>query len=244
MTVYMICRVWVCVADDIIVFGTRETDTDLDAKLAKLLSRRRDVGIRLNAGKLKLWQYSVTFLGHVVSKDGLKHDPTVQDMPRPTDVAGVQRLNGFVNYLAKSLPGLSDLVASIRQLTRKDVPWTWSSAQENDIARMNQIVSDAPVLRYYDPERELTIQCDASQTGLGAALLQNGQPLAFVSRALTDAETGTPGSRKSYWPSSGQPKSSTSTFSAVTQPSSLTIVLWKVFRRRLCLLHQSACWAC
>ena len=54
---------------------------------------------------------------------------------------------------------------------------------------MKQLVSDAPILRYYDPERELTIQCDASQTGLGAALLQNGQPLAFVSRALTDAET-------------------------------------------------------
>ena len=110
-------------------------------------------------------------------------------MPRPTDVAGVQRLNGFVNYLAKFLPGLSDVMAPIRQLTRKDVPWTWSSAQENALARMKQLVSDTLVLRYYDPERELTIQCDASQTGLGAALLQNGQPLAFVSRALTVAET-------------------------------------------------------
>ena len=187
----------VCVADDIMVFGTGETDSeataDHDVKLARLLQRCRDVGIRLNAGKLKLRQHSVTFLGYIVSKDGLKADPTkieaVQDMPRPTDVAGVQRLNCFVNYLAKFLPGLSDVMAPIRQLTRKDVPWTCSSAQENALARMKQLVSDAPVLRYYDPERELTIQCDASQTGLGAALLQNGQPLAFVSRAMTDAET-------------------------------------------------------
>ena len=179
------------------VFGTGETDSeataDHDVKLAKLLQRCRDVGIRLNAGKLKLRQHSVTFLGHIVSKDGLKADPTkieaVQDMSRPTDVACVQRLNGFVNYLAKFLPGLSDVMAPIRQLTRKDDPWTWSSAQENALARMKQLVSDAPVLRYYDPERELTIQCDTSQTGLGAALLQNRQPLAFVSRALTDAET-------------------------------------------------------
>ena len=35
----------------------------------------------------------------------------------------------------------------------------------------------------------MTIQCDASQSGLGAALLQNGQPVAYASRALTDAET-------------------------------------------------------
>ena len=45
------------------------------------------------------------------------------------------------------------------------------------------------MLRFYDPDKELSIQCDASQTGLGAALLQGGQPLAFVSRALTDTET-------------------------------------------------------
>ena len=35
---------------------------------------------------------------------------------------------------------------------------------------------------------EVTIQCDSSQFGLGAALLQNGQPVAFSSRALTPTE--------------------------------------------------------
>ena len=149
----------VCVADDIMVFDMGETDSeataDHDVKLAKLLQRCRYVDIRLNASKLKLRQHSVTFLGYVVSKDGLPADLTkieaVQDMPRPTGVAGVQRLNGFVNYLAKCLPGLSDVMAPIRQLTRKDAPWTWSSAHENALARMKQLVSDAPVLRYYDP---------------------------------------------------------------------------------------------
>ena len=47
----------------------------------------------------------------------------------------------------------------------------------------------APLLRYYDPAEELTIQCDASDNGIGAALLQHGQPVAFASRALTDTET-------------------------------------------------------
>ena len=46
-----------------------------------------------------------------------------------------------------------------------------------------------PVLRYYNLQEEVTIQCDASQFGLGAALLQKGQPVAYASRALTDAET-------------------------------------------------------
>ena len=46
-----------------------------------------------------------------------------------------------------------------------------------------------PVLRYYNLQGEVTLQCDASQFGLGAALLQNGQPVAYASRALTDTET-------------------------------------------------------
>ena len=46
-----------------------------------------------------------------------------------------------------------------------------------------------PVLRYYTLKEEVTLQCDASQCGLGAALMQNGQPVAYASRALTPAET-------------------------------------------------------
>ena len=45
------------------------------------------------------------------------------------------------------------------------------------------------MLKYYNLDEEVTIQCDASQSGLGATLLQNGQPVAYASRALTSAET-------------------------------------------------------
>ena len=187
----------ICVADDIMIYGVGSTDEeamiDHDVKLEKLLQRCLDIGIRLNASKMKLRQRSVTFLGHIITKDGLMADPAkieaIRDMPCPTDVAGVQRLNGFVNYLAKFLPGLSDVMEPIRQLTKMDVPWNWSRTQDNAFEAMKRLVSEAPVLRFNDPDKELSIQCDASQTGLGAALLQDGQPLAFVSRALADTET-------------------------------------------------------
>ena len=50
------------------------------------------------------------------------------------------------------------------------------------------MVTKTPVLRYYSLREEVTIQSDASQTGLGAALLQNDQPVAYASRALTATE--------------------------------------------------------
>ena len=84
-------------------------------------------------------------------------------MPSPTDVTGVQRLNGFVNYLAKFLPGLSDVMEPIRQLTRKNVPWNWSNTQERALEKMKILVSEAPVLCFYDHAKEITVQCDESQ---------------------------------------------------------------------------------
>ena len=111
------------------------------------------------------------------------------EMPKPTDVAGVQRLIGFVNYLSKFLPRLSDICEPLRKLMAKDVEWHWTDHQDQAFQRIRQLVTEAPVLKYYEPTKELTIQSDASQTGLGAVLTQNGQPLAFASRALSDTET-------------------------------------------------------
>ena len=54
---------------------------------------------------------------------------------------------------------------------------------------LKKAVASTPVLRYYNLADEVTIQCDASQSGLGAALMQNGQPVPFASRVLTPPET-------------------------------------------------------
>ena len=113
----------------------------------------------------------------------------VQELPKPEDVEGIQRLNGFINYLAKFLPWLADAMEPLRRLTRKDVQWNWSREQDEAFEEVNKLVTTATVLSYYDPKAALEIQCDASQKGLGAALLQKGKPIAYASRALTETET-------------------------------------------------------
>ena len=50
------------------------------------------------------------------------------------------------------------------------------------------MITREPVLRYFDPSREVTLRCDASESGLGAVILQEGQPVAFTSRALTSTK--------------------------------------------------------
>ena len=107
-------------------------------------------------------------------------------MPRHIDIEGVQRLNGFVNNLTKFLPKLSDVT---EQLTRKDVLWDWSASQVNGFVLMKDLVKEAHVLQFFGNNKPLMIQCDATEKGLSAALLQDGKPVAFASRAITDTET-------------------------------------------------------
>ena len=169
-----------------------EAIVDHDRKLEALLQRCKAHGIALNKDKLQLRITEKPFTGHVFSKEGLKIDPdkakAVLEMPRPEDVEGVQRLNGFVKYLAKFLPRLTDHMEPIRRLTLQDTDFNWTEEQENAFREVKRLVTTATVLSYYDPKGELEIQCDASQTVLGAALLQRGRPIAYTSRALTETE--------------------------------------------------------
>ena len=141
---------------------------------------------------MKLGQRELNFMGHIVSKDGLKPDAekirVVEDMPRPTSKQEVLSLLGFVNYLSRFLPKLADVVRALRDLTIKNAKFTWAEQHDTAFMQFWQLVVNHPVLRYYDCNEEVTIQCDASEKGLGATLLQKGQPVAFASKSLSPTE--------------------------------------------------------
>ena len=91
-------------------------------------------------------------------------------------------------YTVSEQVHLSDVTKPLRDLTQKDIAWTWDHAQQQAFNDLKKAVTNTPVLRYYTLQEEVTLQSDASQTGLGAALLQKGQPVAYASHALTSAE--------------------------------------------------------
>lgn len=91
--------------------------------------------------------------------------------------------------LAKFLPKLADSMEPIRRPTCKNVQWFWTQEQETAFPEIQKLVTQALVFSYYNPSSVLAIQCDASQKGLGAALLQDQKPVVYTSRALTETET-------------------------------------------------------
>ena len=185
------------VADDFVAVGvgaTREKATqDHDQNLEAFLKRCVEKGIKLNPEKMRLRMEKMPFIGHVATAECLCVDPAkveaILQMPCPSDVAAVQQLLGFTQYLSKVLPHLSDMTKPLRELTQKDTVWIWDHAQQQAPDSLKKAVTSTSVLRYYNLEEEVMLQCDASQSGLGAALLQSGQPVAYASRALTTTET-------------------------------------------------------
>ena len=101
--------------------------------------------------------------------------------------AATRRFLGMVNYLAKFIPALSDLCHPLRQAISKE-EWNWNQSCDKSITEIKEAIVKTGILRYLHPTAKITVQCDASSLGLGAAILQEGKPVAFASRALSSAE--------------------------------------------------------
>ena len=185
------------VADDILIVGqgstTEEAIENHNENLRNLMKRCQEKNLKLNKDKARLAMTEVKFIGHLLTDQGLKPDKdkveAVLQMPKPENVTGVRRIIGFVNYLARFLPRLSDLCEPLRKLILKETAWHWTEEHDQAMDAIKKAVTEHPILSYYKPDEELTLQTDASETGLGCALIQHGQPIAYASRALLDTET-------------------------------------------------------
>ena len=88
--------------------------------------------------------------------------------------------------LSRFLPNLSDVMKPLQNLTHKDAVWCWDDLQEKAWNDVKSFIVSAPILAYYKFLKSSVIQC---QSGLGAAPMQNGDPIAYTSRTLTETES-------------------------------------------------------
>ena len=178
------------IVDDILIWGRNIKEHD--ATLKKVLDRCRINNLKLNEEKLEFRKSSVTYVGHVLSDKGVKPDSekcrAINEMEEPKDISELQTFMGLVQYLGKFIPNLSEVTAPLRKLQEKDVIWHWHAEQQQSFNKLKQLITEAPVLRFYDPRKELTLSVDASSKGLGAVLIQEEQPVAYASRALTKCQ--------------------------------------------------------
>ena len=109
----------------------------------------------------------------------MKLDPdkvkAIQEMKPPTDVQGLRRFLGLVNYLSKFIPNMSNLLYPLQNLTKQNVLWTWSTPQQDAYDEVIRLLTNAPTLAYYNPDEILTLENDSSEFGIGSMLSQKGK---------------------------------------------------------------------
>ncbi|KAK2140620.1 hypothetical protein LSH36_1289g00082 [Paralvinella palmiformis] len=159
-------------------------------------------GLTLNRNKCKFFQSSVEFFGSIFSEHGVSPDPkkvkSVRDAPRPTDKRQVKYILGMANYVQIYIPGLASLVKPIRELTRKNSLFEWTSECEDAWLKLKDSLTSDTVMSYFNHKLETELVVDASPHGVGAILTQiqptddgrrDVQIVAYASRALDDLES-------------------------------------------------------
>ncbi|KAK3103001.1 hypothetical protein FSP39_015684 [Pinctada imbricata] len=178
------------IMDDILIWGT--TVQEHNERLAKVLEAVRRERIRLNRSKCKIQMNEVKYMGHIFGEYGIKtcddRIKAIDEFPEPKSVKELQRFLGMVNYVGKFIQNQASITEPLRELLEKGVAWHWNERHEQSFKMLKAALVSAPVLKYFDPKEELTLSVDASSSGLGACILQNGQPVAYASRSLNKSE--------------------------------------------------------
>eukprot|EP00731_Ephydatia_muelleri_P038701 Em0868g1a len=181
--------------DDIIVVGT--TFQEHLHHLTSVFTRLRGAGLKLKPKKCTLCRQQVTFLGHIVSTDGVATDPSkteaVSKWPIPQNRKEVQQFLGLANYYRRFVKDFALISKPLQRLTEKNAPFEWTIGCQNAFDELRKRLVSSPVLAYPDYERRFILDTDASDVGIGAVLSQvsdcgSERVIAYASRSLTRPE--------------------------------------------------------
>ena len=187
----------VSIHDDVTVYGEGETldeaIKDHDKNLRNLMERARENNLVFNYAKTQILKPEIVFFGNVYGRDGVKPDPAkiqaIRDISAPSNVKELQSFLGMCTYLAPYVPNLSDKTTNLRTLLKHDNEFQWNPEQDKAFHEIKDEICKANTLAYFDPNQPAVLKVDASQNALGAALTQNGKPVAYASKSLTETES-------------------------------------------------------
>ena len=179
------------IADDICVTGS--TEAEHDENLLRLMKRAEDKGLVFNSSKCVIKQTEISFFGNIYTREGIKPDPKkvehIRNMPTPESKDELRRFLGMITYLSQFIPKFSNKTNTLRELLKESAYWCWEEEHEKCFIALKKEISDQSMLHYFDTSKDTVLEADASIKGLGSALIQDGKPIAFASKALTETQT-------------------------------------------------------
>ena len=176
--------------DDIIVFG--KSFLMALYHLALVFLRFRKANLKMKVKKCQLFQREVTFLGHIVSREGVKCDPekieAIVNWEHPQNLKDVRSFVGFASYYRRFVPHFSTLAEPLTSMSGKDELFEWTNSRELAFRSIKECLTTAPVLAYPRVTDQFILDTDASNVGIGAVLsqVQDGEErvIGYFSKTL------------------------------------------------------------
>lgn len=176
--------------DDILIWAKNEKE--LYKIINEIFKKAREAGVKFNIEKCSFGVTNVKFLGYVFTPSGIKMDDSrveaIKNMKITKNKNEVESLLGVFTYIAKFIPNMSDVTVPLRELIKKGTEFKWLEHHQHALEKFKDLVSQNPVLQYYNSELDCVLSVDASSTGISAVLLQNNLPVAHASKALTKSQ--------------------------------------------------------
>lgn len=132
-------------------------------------------------------QKQVEYLGHIITDKGVATDPSkitaVLNWPTPTNITELIEFWGLTDYYRRFIKHYGIICRPLFDSLKKD-SFSWGPTQNIAFLQHKQMMTQAPVLALPDFTKPFVLETDASGYGLGAVLMQQGQPIAYLNKTL------------------------------------------------------------
>ena len=164
---YLDCFVVIFI-DDILVYSKSEQEHE--GHLRIVLQTLKEHQLYAKFSKCEFWLKRVTFLGHIISQDGLEVDPekveAVLNWKRPETVTEIRSFLGLAGYYRKFIQNFSKLAGPLTRLTQKDQRFVWNRQCEESFLKLKKRLTTTPILALPNGLEEFIIYTDASREGI------------------------------------------------------------------------------
>jgi len=171
--------------DDILIYST--TLEEHQHHLTVVLNILKNHQLFAKKSKCSFGCQEIEYLGHLISKNGVRADPkkieSMLNWPFPSTLKSLRGFLGLTGYYRKFIKGYGSIAAPLTSLLRKN-SFEWTPTAKEAFTALKNAVTNPPVLILPDFTKPFIIQCDASGCGVGAVLMQQERPIAFMSQAI------------------------------------------------------------
>ncbi|GBG61351.1 hypothetical protein CBR_g20384 [Chara braunii] len=163
-----------------------------------VLHALKDAEFKVALEKSEFFLSEISFLGYIVTVEGLKPDPrkvaAVREAPAPVTLTQVRAFLGLASYYRRFIRSFACLAKPLTNLLKKEEQLIWTSECEAVFRALKEALTSAPVLARPDPTRQFALHTDWQPQAVSAVLTQQGTDgrehvIEYASKTLSQAQS-------------------------------------------------------